>query len=426
MVSLPAKQIRFDQRSGGHEELANVLKSVSPAVRKAICDSYGFKLQLDGGDLNLSHDGQRIGSGSVSTNEATYFIDVVSKSDELRLEELSEHFGSKNLTSVYGQIFTCSDRGVGQGEDSYSFAFLIGLLEEISTFGTHFFNIYSTKKRAVYKARPIGKLIGESFIKNQLLGKYDVFEVEQLDNSEAKKYATVFYHTAISIYEDLERWRTGQVLDGLDIDVSHRQAVMRLKPFADNQFTTQLLIQLSKPPFPFGVKELFLKCLRYWRSKGRVVGKQSHERMAYTGFALRLNNLFEDYVGLVFEKSFPKHVTHMPKGSYVYGENLGFYRALEPDHIYIDQNNKTLTIVEVKYSLVIGVREHVAQLIAYLNYQYPEWSDCEKTGILVYPGTPKVTKLSEFASKVYVAEVSSDLSASSSMLSTEFSHLFIS
>jgi hypothetical protein len=101
----------------------------------------------------------------------------------------------------------------------------------------------------------------------------------------------------------------------------------------------------------------------------------------------------------------------IPKVSYPYSFDFNDHRfpddriqrEIEPDHIYFDQEAGDLVIAEVKYSNHLAVREHVAQLIAYLSYGAYPFVTKTRTGLLVYPGTQlSCEKIPNFRANIYL------------------------
>lgn len=419
---LSSEKSLFQIGEGIEEQASNlscikeILLQCDGATRKKICDIYGFKLQMDGDDFLISHDGQRVGSGKVSVSGKSYAIEVYPKNTGLKINELFSYLGA-DLNKDYGKIHNLSHQGVEGRFGEYSFSFLLGLLSEISSFGAHFFHIYSTRKKVISKGKPHGRIVPKSFVKNQLIGKFDEFECEVLDNSQLRLFATVFYHTSKSVSNDLSKLGASTALKGVDVQLLTKVAASRLRPYILPGFSRQMLNRLSKPPYPFGVKELFFRCMKYWTNKGGFSASDSNHAMSFTGFSIRLDYLFEDYVGLLFEKLFEAEIDHIQKRRFSYSHTLDEDRLLEPDHVYVDKKNKKLTIVEVKYSNNVAVREHVAQLISYLDFQYTEWDGFDKVGLVVYPGnSPVCEKLTSFKHDVRIAKVTSDIELSKSII----------
>lgn len=409
----------IERYSANLAEIKNILLQCDGAIRKEICDIYGFKLQMDGDEFVISHDGQRIGSGQIALSGKRYSIEVYPKNTGLKINEIFSYFG-EGLDKTYGKIHDLGYQGVDGKASEYSFSFLLGLLNEIASFGVQFFNIYSTRKTVATRGKPAGRIIPKAFVRNQLLGRFDEFECEVLDNSQLRLFATVFYHTAISISSDLSKLGSSKALSGVDIQLLSKMASSRLRPYIVDGFSRQMLNRLSKPPYPFGVKELFFRCLKYWTDKGDFSAAVTNHKMSFSGFSIRLDYLFEDYVGLLFEQLLEGGIEHIQKQRFPYTEDLGENRLLEPDHIFVDKKNKKLTIVEVKYSNNIAVRDHVAQLIAYMDFKYSPWVDYKRIGIVVYPGdVPSCEKISSFSHDVRISKVTSDMGLSKETISAQ-------
>lgn len=394
------------------ENLKDVLLKCDGHLRKKICDIYGFSIQMDGDDYSIFHNGQTIGNGQVFANGSRYLIEVYSKNTGLKLDEFFTFFGD-GLNSTYGKVHEIGLHGVVNAQSEYSFSFLLGLLNEISSFGVHFFNIYSTRKRISTRGKPIGRVVPTTFVRNQILGKYDEFECEVLDNYQLRLFATVFFHTAMSVTKELSFFDNSRTIKGLDIALLCKVASSRLKPYIIDGFSRQMLTKLSRPPYPFGVKELFLRCLKYWVDKGDFSAAENNNRMSFSGFSLRLDLMFEDYVGYLFDKLLGSNFEHIPKNRYSYSQDLDEERQLEPDHIYVDKSRKRLLVIEVKYSNKVAVREHVSQLVSYLDFKYDDWANYEKSGFIVYPGEfPKVDKINSFNHDLNVVRITSNIDES--------------
>lgn len=389
-------------------ELSKILVECSGKLRKEICDIYGFKLLIDGDNYIASHDGRKIGAGSISVNGRTYHFEIKPKNSGILFSELTNLFGH-GLDGYYGNVHSFTQSGSTDIKSEYSFSYLLGLLSDLSNFGTHFFNIYSSRKRVISKGKPKGRIVPFSFVKSQLMGKFDQFECEVLDNSNLRLFATVFYHTAMSVSKELEFWTKTTAMSGIEAENMKKSVVAKLKPYIVDGFSQQLISRLSRPPFPFGVRELFSKCLRYWKSNGDISCASAGPKMNFSGFSIKLDALFEDYAGILFARLF-NNCQHLPKNRYEYAREIDNVRQLEPDHIFVDIESKRLIIVEVKYSNNIAVREHVAQLIAYLDYKYAGLEAYDKIGILVYPGLePECTYLDSFSHNISVAKINSNI-----------------
>ncbi|KHT53260.1 hypothetical protein RJ44_19880 [Alteromonas macleodii] len=392
--------------------LTDILKRSTGNVRKKICDIYGFKLQLDGDDYLISHDGQRIGAGQVVVDGTRVHFEVYPKNTGIKLDELFGVYGD-GLSKKYGKIHHFGRTSIEDKPDEFSFTFLLGLLHEIANFGTHFFNIYSTRKRIASKGKPIGRVVPDSFVMNQLKGKYDLFECETLDNSTLRLFATVFYHTAASVLKELQSLSIDEALSGANAQMLGQRSMSRLKPYVVDGFSRQMLNKISKPPYPFGVKELFFKCYKYWESKGSISAVHSKNEMAFSGFSVRLSDLFEDYVGIVFKKAYEYKYEYIAKRRFHYFKDESQERRLEPDHMFVNVKSKELVVVEVKYSNAVAIREHVSQLISYLDYKYEGLGTHKPRGILVYPGsTFTCTRLDSFKHNICIVTLSSFLNDS--------------
>lgn len=414
-------RLRFNKLSCENEEdialFTEALTSCNGQVRKTICDLYGFSLIFDGDDIKVAHDGQKVGSGRFSANNTYYTFDIFPKSEGVNISELLQIY-FQNFNKPYGTLHEINQQKVGFTESEYSFAHLIGLLKEISNLSAGFVNIYSKKKLIKSKGSVRGRIISNSFVCNQLLGNLDLVESEILDNQEMKEYATVFYYTALSILERINSSSIDKAFKNFDSNALFNKVKSILKPYVTNRISAQTLIRLSKPPFPFGVRELFFKCYHYWMSSGALSTGSNGKDMAFSGFTIQLDKLFEDYVGLILQMALSTEYRALPKQNYYYKVSDNHNdRALEPDHMVVETSSSKMHIVEVKYSNDIAPREHVAQVISYLDYNYKTYNDFNKTGLIVYPGeTESFSVLNAFSHKVGVVTITSNLEKSKNFI----------
>ncbi len=417
LLQIGVKSDAYDQNM---EKIRDLLLNCSGDVRKKICKIYGFKIEMSGDELLIYHDGKTVGSGQILINGIKNTFEIYPKNDGLKINEMVSYF--ENGIKNYGAIHNFYHQGVESKLGDYSFSFLIGLLAEISSFGTHFFNIYSTRKKIISPGKPRGRIDQIAFVKDQLAGKHNIFACEVLDNKQLRQFATVFYFTAMSIVNDLNQISSSNVFKGLDVVRLKKIVSNRLRPYVVEGFSRQLITRLSKPPYPFGVKELFIRCLKYWTGKGQISAASNLSSMRFSGFSLRLNDLFEDYVGLVFDKVIKKE--KISGAEFRFSKDLTEDRSLKPDHIFIDDNEKKLYIIEVKYSNKVAVREHVSQLISYLDYKYDKWPNYEKFGFLVYPDD-KVSceTLDEFNHKMKICKLNSIIDKSCNLIDSEIKFL---
>lgn len=389
--------------------LAKVLWDCDGDVRSEVCKSFGLVLELSGKLPSLTYLGQRSGRAQLRTPTSIAEIEVVPKNPGIDLSELLSAAAKRGSTENYGALIGSFSSGVGGESSEFSFAYLLGLLNDIKNLGTHAFEIYNGKHRELRFGSPAGRLVPRSFVINQIKGENAAFECELINNEQFRKYACVFFYTALSICRRLSHCLPENSISGVRLKETERLVRSRLGTYVVHKFSLPLVVTLSKPPYPFGMRELVLSCLKYWLEWRKLSGEKSNRPFSFEGHYLRVDKLFEDYVGIIFEEALGEDFSYLPRSAYSYGSQAGIFRSIEPDHVYVNHTKRQILIAEAKYSNDIARRDNLAQLLAYISYRYPKWSDFTSFGFLVYPGDVfEAFAISEFSRKVEVCRVSSN------------------
>jgi hypothetical protein len=397
-------------RSGDARVFADELRQAHPLVRDRISRQFGLTLAFDPEGLRVDYDGRKIGFGGFSSKQGKTTFSIAPKVDDFDVRALFNCIDALNLYNKIVQFENNQEADVHEEEENpFSWAFLLGLLEDINDFGVHHFLIFNSKKILSGRSSVIGRPVAKSLVMNMARGRFGI-DCEVLDNHRQRQYASLFFATAQSIFRDLMNWQAVIKRSDARVSATYNSIAAKLKHFADVPFSSRLVLELSHPPYTYGVKTLLMKCLRYWRWKGMFAATNSRSTNTFWSVSIALDTAFELYAGQILKKMLGKK-GKIPKVSYPYSFDFNDHRfpddriqrEIEPDHIYFDQEAGDLVIAEVKYSNHLAVREHVAQLIAYLSYGAYPFVTKTRTGLLVYPGTQlSCEKIPNFRANIYL------------------------
>lgn len=372
---------------------ANALRQAPALVRDKICRQFGFTLAFDLEGIRVDYDGRKVGFGSFCNDCDRITFAVSPKIEDFDIKALFKCIDSLHLFNKIVQFDNNQQADVHEQQDeSFSWVFLLGLLDDINNFGIHNFLIFNSKKVLKGRSAIVGRPIAKSLVMNVALGRFGV-DCEVLDNFRQRQYASLFFHTAQSIYKDLSNWQSIIKRSDSNLTNTFHSIAAKLKHFSDIPLSQNLLRELSHPPFTYGVKDLLMKCIRYWKWKGIVATSNSRSNNAFWSVSIALDQAFELYAGHVIGKML-KQSTKIQKQRYSFTfpiKDLRFpkdrvEREIEPDHIYVIDENALVIIAEIKYSNQLAVREHVGQLISYLKYSDFPFLFKDRIGLLVYPG----------------------------------------
>lgn len=397
-------------RSGDARAFADILHEANPLVRDRISRQFGLTLAFDLEGLHVDYDGRKIGFGGFASTHGKTTFSISPKVDDFDVRALFNCINTLNLYSKIVQFENNQEADVQeQEENQFSWAFLLGLLDDIDDFGAHHFLIFNSKKILKGRSSVVGRPVPKSLVMNMARGRFGI-DCEVLDNFRQRQYASLFFATAKSIFHDLTRWQSLIRRSDAQLSSTLNSITAKLKHFADVPFSTRLLVELSHPPYTYGVKTLLMKCIRYWRWKGIFATNNSKNKNAFWSVSIALDTAFELYAGQMLSKMLGKR-EKIPKACYPYSLNLidsrfpndKISREIEPDHVYLDHGKGNLVIAEIKYSNQLAIREHVAQLIAYLMYGAYPFVAKSRTGLLVYPGTKlSCVRIPNFGADIYL------------------------
>lgn len=398
-------------------QFAGLVMQAATSIRDMLTKSFGLSLNLKSADIRIVHDGRRIGAGAfrVHGEQVNFVISPKLAQQDFALifdalashtEELRTHF---HLVSPAESV-----PAVGE-QDLFTPFFLHALLHEIVEASVHLFNISLKTNTVIARGGVRGRPLLQKSATNMITGRGWGLFCEVRDPAGLRDYAVVLLETAKSIERRLSDWAEIWPQSDLAYHSKKQFVLTHLQSLSHARFTRALLYKVCRPPFPYGLREILYKCLRYWEWQGRFKASETDASgFDYTSVVIFLDKIFEIYVREVWRHSLRSGVVLRSQYNFPYtvelcNEDVAVHSStgsIKPDHIFWDQLNKTLLIVDAKYSREVGAEEHLYQMLSYLSYDYPDYQTDRRCGVLVYPGTNwKVEQLVGFSQKIYCIQI---------------------
>lgn len=417
------KVIKFsDSSSFGKEhaeDFIRLLYQSDARTRQHILDTYGFRIEDRGEGRKLRYDGRRVGIGHFRADDKDVTFQLLPKVETLRLKNLFSALGEEHIKHNRGRFEKLDSRSpVTQDEGNFTPSFLLALLEEIRQFASRFNPVFLRRKEIFVKGGVKGRPLLRKSITNILLGRQLGWNCEVLDNAGLHRYIVVLLATAHDIEETLKEWAPLLKTTNEEPREALKEIQAHLGTRDTSPFSTSLLMQICRPPYPFGLRDILLKCLRYWRWKGYYrADDQSLRDSSYYGLVVQMDSLFDDYVGIAFRKSLDSSFAWQRNFTYEFTltdekDNHSNKRGIDPDHIFASEDGRRAFIVEVKYKEEVD-RSDLFQILAYLTFHYPKSrhmpaldNSFTKIGVLAYPGAEwKCKSVSNFDSLLFIMEL---------------------
>ncbi len=413
-LTIMSRVFRFNTSESFHSEdsaeFAQIILQSPPQVIARLLN-FGMNIEFAKDAMRVSHDGRKVGIGSFASKEGEIHFVIAPKFERLALKNLFSALDPTTAAHDFVHFENVTHHGdAQQASDEFTPSFLLALLNEIVAALQHLLNATQLRKEILVQGGIKGRPLLEESYRNLLLGTQSGFLCQVPEERGLRYYALILLATAKDIGARLDEW--GELIADL-----HSQQLARVR-YALTLFgvtnpgamTRGLLYKLARPPFPFGLKDILYKCLSYWQWRGAFSLSEEGTAFGYWGLIVELDRAFETYVGHVWHQS--SRDTHKWLRSPLYDYVIeGFHessdqRRVNPDHLFINHNAKRLIVVDAKYREVIGTRDQVYQMISYLDFDYPELSDYQRTGILVFPGDQFVVRsVSGFHHPLYCMEI---------------------
>jgi len=180
-------------RSGDARVFAEELHQAPPIVRDRISRQFGLTLAFDSEGIRVDYDGRKIGFGGFSSKQGKTTFSISPKVDDFDVRALFNCIDALNLYNKIVQFQNGEEADVHEEkENPFSWAFLLGLLEDINNFGVHHFLIFNSKKMLSGRSSIIGRPVAKSLVMNMARGRFGI-DCEVLDNYRQRQYASFFF-----------------------------------------------------------------------------------------------------------------------------------------------------------------------------------------------------------------------------------------
>lgn len=376
--------------SSSSAELAELVLQAKPEVREWLRQSFGITLDVSSREMRVVHDGQRIGIGSFwSSNMLVHF--KIGPKVAFRVHDL---LSSLKNTLGWANYITFGDTKASpadmKGGDFHT-SFLVALLEDIALYASRHADITHIRKQELVKWKIKGRPDVHATVRRLGRGVVDGFICDIYDDKAFQVYADILIKTSSAIESDLREM--GELIAPIEEDIIHATRIIRtrLGPLASGNFSLSILLRTCRPPFPFGLREILYRCMRYWLWEGQIdlAYKGSYE--PYKELVLKLDDIFEIYVGEKWSDALSTDFSfyRSPEWNYRIDDSGGFdqKRHLVPDHLLVSNDRELMLILDAKYRTDVGSPDAIYQILSYLSYQSTAFIGVPiKIGILVYPG----------------------------------------
>jgi hypothetical protein len=399
-----ARVFRFSSRASFHSEVSSdfaaLLLKAPSQIRSRISRSFGLSLKIDDDPIHVSHDGRRIGLGSfVLQGETIHFV-IEPKIGEPMLKSIVQALPKEESLHKFSRFEGLSSAGpTEKGEDDLTPAYLLGLLDEIVDASSRLLESSTRKREVIVQGGIKGRPLLARTVRDLELGRGTKFYCEVLDDSGLREYAAVLLETARSISSLLEEWR--HLLPSLEDRplLRLRSIASRMGVWNSGGFNLSMLHRLCRPPFPYGLKDILYKCLRYWQWRaGYRLSGHGHVSMGYHHLVIFLDRLFEKYVGESLNASCSGDYEWIESPRFEYQvdglEDVSSDRKIEPDHCFVHRDGALLIVADAKYREDVASTEQAYQILSYVSYDYSmqegftNYGNPDRiVGLLVYPGT---------------------------------------
>ena len=396
------------------EEFAKLLLDVPTSVRTQILPRFGLSIDVNAPSVRVRHNGRKVGVGSFQFRENKIHFRIAPKTEAIKLKILNEALQEKGALSSLAKFSSLSRGPMSEGDDDFTPIYLLGLLDEIVASSKFLLSTNYKKKQVVSRGGVKGRPLLMKTLIDFELGKGANVYCETLDNKSLREYALILFETANSIISILNDW-SSIVDEKKMLDASKLKFLSSRFGLSNTVgFSPSLVFKVCRPPFPYGLKEVLYKCLRYWKWQYQFhLEEPGQAFFDYFHIIVELDRLFELYVGKVwktvlgdlFEASSGTKFKYRVSKSDTFG--IKSASAIILDHSFYNKNKKEMIVVDAKYRKDVATNTQIYQMLAYSSYLYPFESGIENiAGILVYPGSVfSYGEVSGFDKRIYYMQL---------------------
>ncbi|MGE0875414.1 MAG: hypothetical protein AB7O31_12165 [Burkholderiales bacterium] len=398
-------------RSPQSEELALLLLREGPVVLRGLKEDLGLSLEFESKSVRMAHDGRKLGIASIPSSKGEISVSIAPKVDSMRVRAMLEDV--KNYEGSFPQLSISARSALGnveKGHDDLSIAFALALLRDIidcaHLLEGAFNRRYTVNIQGGIRGRP---LIERSMI-DLLLGRSLGFSCEVPSDEHLKEYQRVLLATGLNIIEALGVWLPTLYREGMTSESLRARLIAAFRGLDVSSISLVSVLRVCRPPFPFGLKDVLYRALRYWKWRSQYTPSNADSiGEKFFSMSIYLDKLFEIYVGAFFRQVCAGHLVSKASVSHGYsfvrgGETIK--REIVLDHVLESKGQKNIFVVDAKYSEAEASPHQVYQLIAYLNYKYAEFPHARMIGVLAYPGDDwQVGEVLGFNKKLFVVKI---------------------
>jgi len=402
------------------EAFAEVLLRSDPDIRRCVLKGFGLTIELKADPPRISHDGIRIGMGSFETEDGSSVHFTISpKTDAVALRNIYKALANSSVQFQHARFESLSEIAPAEdAPDGFTPAYLLSLLNEIADSARHLLGTIFEKKQLRVRGGIRGRPILVPSFTSMRLGRGIAFACDVLDDRGLRDYAVVLLGTAQSIVELLRDW--GRLVgDRAEVELAKMRFISsRFGLWDTSAFSASTLYKICRPPFPYGLREVLYRCLRYWQwRQGIHMAEPGSATFRYYHLVVNLAKLFELYVSESWSLSAAPDFRTLDAGPYQYGidgiDGISEERRIEPDHFLLNASKKILVVIDAKYRDDVGASGQVQQIVAYTSFCYENSGSLsgfigereasrKVVGVLVYPASDwQVGRVTGFSQPIY-------------------------
>lgn len=393
------------------EELAALLLREGPAVLRGLKEDLGLSVEFESRSIRMAHDGRKLGIAAIPTSKGEVSVSIAPKVDSLRVRAMLEDL--KGYQGSFPQFSISARSAVGnvdKGRDDLSIAFALALLQDILDCAHLLEGAFKRRYKINVEGGIRGRPLLERSMIDLLLGRSLGFSCEVPSDEHLKEYQRVLLATGLSIVDTLGVWLPTLYREGMTSESLRAGLVAAFQGLDVSSISLASVLRICRPPFPFGLKDVLYRTLRYWRWRSQYAPSYADGvGEKFFSMSIYLDKLFEIYVGVFFQQACADQLVSKSSValgySYIRGEET-ISKEIVLDHILESKGRKLLLVVDAKYSEAEASPHQVYQLIAYLNYCYPEFADGRIVGVLAYPGDAwQIGEVLGFNKKLFVVKI---------------------
>ena len=178
----------------------------SGQVRRILAKEFGLSISLVDDPIRVVHDGRKVGIGPFSTPKGEVNFSISPKEESIRLKTLFQALGPDAAKSQVRFDRATAIAPTTPKEDDFTPAFLLGLLEDISSVSVQFLAAALRKKNVLVRGGVRGRPLIRKYVMDLILGRGFGIYCEVLDDESLREYTVVLVATAVDVVSLLRGW----------------------------------------------------------------------------------------------------------------------------------------------------------------------------------------------------------------------------